>query len=74
MTVYEKLAEQCRELRKKAKISQKDLAEKIGVSPTLITKFEKNGIKLSAERLNDIFGVLGYQLDISGKKTTSTCA
>jgi len=74
MTVYARLAEKCRELRKKAKISQKELAEKIGVDPTLITKFEKNGIKLSAERLNDIFNVLGYELDLSEKKTLLTSA
>jgi len=74
MTVYTRLAQKCRELRKEAKLSQKELAEKIGVDPTLITKFEKNGIKLSAERLNDIFNVLGYELDLSEKKTLLTCA
>lgn len=71
MTVYENLAEQCRNLRKKANLSQKELAEKIGVDPTLITKFEKKGIKLSAERLNDIFNVLGYEIGITEKKTLS---
>lgn len=70
MTVYARLAQKCRELRKEAKLSQKELAEKIGVDPTLITKFEKNGIKLSAERLNDIFNVLGYEIDLSEKKTS----
>jgi transcriptional regulator with XRE-family HTH domain len=67
--VYELLGEKVRELRKKAKLSQMDLAKKAGVSQSELSKFENRGEDIrSIGRVNALLTVLGYQLDISEKK------
>jgi len=70
MTIYDKLADKIVELRKKSGLKQKDLAEKIGVHPTVISRFEKKTIKLSVERIESILDVLGFELQPveNGKK------
>lgn len=70
------------ELRKKAGISQKDLAERVGLSPSALCQIEKRGIKNpKIERLTQIFyeikAPIGYALWKAGfpvyKDNPGTC-
>jgi transcriptional regulator with XRE-family HTH domain len=68
------LGQKARELRKQAKLTQQQVAEKIGVYREDLSAFESRGEKIgSLEKINAIFECLGYQLDISEKKTMLTC-
>lgn len=66
------LGQKAKDLRKKAKLTQKQVAEKIGIYQNDLSAFESRGEKIgSLEKINAIFDCLGYQLDISEKKTLS---
>lgn len=66
-----KLSEECKRLREEAGLSQGELAEKIGMSSSMISKWEKKKIHLSLERIVQLLDALGYCLAPSQKKTTS---
>ena len=69
------LGQKAKELRKAAKLTQQQVAEKIGVYREDLSAFESRGEKIgSLEKINSIFDCLGYQLDISEKKTLLTSA
>jgi transcriptional regulator with XRE-family HTH domain len=57
---YQYVGRRLRELREKAGIKQKELAQKLGISPSVLSEAEKGGEKLSAYRINQILGALGY--------------
>ena len=68
MTVYDRLAHEIETLRKKQGLKQKEVAEKVGISPSVYSRFERNGLKLSVDRIEHILNVLGYTLIPSKKK------
>ena len=66
---FTKLGQQFQQLREKAGLSQTELARLIDIDPSVLSKFEKKGQKLPADRINQIANVLGYELTIAEKKT-----
>jgi len=69
MTIQE-LGQQVRDLRKKAKLSQVELAEIAGFTQSEISLFESRGEKItSVERIDKLLNALGYQIELSQKKT-----
>lgn len=68
------LGEKARELRKKAKLTQQDVAEKLGIRQADVSAFESRGEVIgSIERINALFNLYGYEIAIAEKKTASTC-
>jgi transcriptional regulator with XRE-family HTH domain len=67
------LGQKAKDLRKRAKLTQQQVAEKIGVYREDLSAFERRGEKIgSLEKINSIFDCLGYQLDISEKNYVDT--
>ena len=67
--IYVELGNAFKELRKKAQLSQKDIAERTGISQAEISKFENKGEEVrSVARINTLFECLGYELKLSEKK------
>ena len=67
--IYMQLGEAFRQLRKKAKLSQKEISDKTGISQTEISKFESKGEEIrSVARVNTLLNALGFELAISEKK------
>lgn len=58
------IAYQILQLRKKKKISQAQLAKKIGTKQSNIARIESGQQNLSVETLDKIAGALGYELKI----------
>ena len=66
--IYVELGNAFKELRKKAQLSQKDIAERTGISQAEISKFENKGAEVrSVARINTLFECLGYELKLSEK-------
>lgn len=74
------LGQKVREVRKKAKLTQQQLAEKIGIYQNDLSAFESRGEKIGMEKITAIFECLGFELKIgydvqvAEKKTMLTCA
>lgn len=71
---FKNLGEQVQTLREKAGLSQTELANIIKIDSSVLSKFEKKGQKLPADRINQIVNVLGYELTLQEKKTASITA
>jgi len=67
--IYKGLAHKIKDLREKKGLKGKDIAEAVNIHPTVYSKFEKHGQKLPLERIEQILNVLGYEFDITEKKT-----
>jgi transcriptional regulator with XRE-family HTH domain len=68
--IYKSLGEKMRELRKKAKMTQDEVAQKAGIHRTEISAFESRGEQIrSFEKIQTILNCLGYDFDITEKKT-----
>ena len=63
-------------LRKKLKLSQTDLAEKIGISKSQMIRYESKGAQPTADVLNKLTGVLGTTADflMNGSKDDKAIA
>ena len=67
--IRKQLGEKARELRKAAKMTQQEVAEKIGARQTDLSAFETKGDAIgSIERINALFDLFGYELSVSKKK------
>lgn len=67
--VRKQLGEKARDLRNTLKMTQKDVAEKLGVRQADISAFESKGDVIgSIERINALFNLFGYEIDITEKK------
>lgn len=66
---FKQVGQQIQQLREKAGLSQTELARIIDIDPSVLSKFEKKGQKLPADRINQIANVLGYELAFQEKKT-----
>lgn len=67
--VRKQLGEKARDLRKTLKMTQQDVAEKLGVRQADISAFESKGDVIgSIERINALFNLFGYEIDITQKK------
>lgn len=68
------IGKRIRDLREKAGMKKKDLAEKIGISPTFLSNVENDGKKISAFQINRILKALGLTqsdlMDDEGKKNS----
>lgn len=62
--ICEMLGKQIRDIRKKQGLSQKKLAEKMGVSQQLISRIEKGGENVSLITLKNISDALGKKVTI----------
>ena len=71
---YKMMGEKLRDLRKSAKMTQGDLALKVGLHQGDLSAFESRGDKIrSADKINALFSVFGFELlpiekDTSEKK------
>lgn len=71
---YASLGARIKELREQANMSQGQVAERAGVYQTELSAFETRGAKIrGADKINKILDVIGYQLEVTQKKTTSIC-
>lgn len=67
--ILQELGQKIRDLRKKAKISQAELAELTGFTQSEISLFENRGEKItSVERIDRLLNALGYQIELTQKK------
>ena len=55
-------------IRYESKMSQRDLAKKIGIAQSTIARMEKNMHSISIGNFTKILSALGYKLDIVKKK------
>ncbi len=55
-------------IRHESKMSQKDLAQKIGIAQSTIARMEKNIHSMSISNFTKLLSVLGYELKISKKE------
>ena len=55
---YVKLGQDIKALRTSKGIKQAELAEKMGVTATMLSEFENKGTKISAYRINQIMEIL----------------
>ena len=62
ISISDQLAPQLRSLRKVRKLSQADLARKLGVSQSRIAAIERNPATVSAGQLLEFLSVLGVNL------------
>ena len=71
---YQWLGKRIRELREKAGIKKKDLAEKLGVTATFLSNIENKGQKISAYQITRLLKVMGLSqgdlFDEEGKKNS----
>jgi len=67
-TFYKEWGKEIAALRERAGMKKKELAEKIGVTPSMISDFENGGKKLSAWRINQCLEVFGKALQPGKKK------
>lgn len=71
--IRKQLGEKARELRKSAKMTQQEVADKLGVRQTDVSAFESKGDVIgSVERINALFNLFDCELTISEKKTPLT--
>ena len=55
-------------IRYESKISQRDLAKKIGIAQSTIARMEKNMHSMSISNFTKLLGTLGYKLEIVEKE------
>ncbi len=55
-------------IRHESKMSQNDLAQKIGIAQSTIARMEKNMHSMSIGNFTKLLSVLGYKLKISKKE------
>jgi len=58
----EKLAEFVKQRRKKAQLTQEDLASRAGVALTVIRKIEQDKGNLNLEKANQVLKMFGHEL------------
>ena len=54
-------------IRYESKMSQRDLAKKIGIAQSTIARMEKNMHSMSISNFTKLLGALGYKLEIVEK-------
>ena len=71
---YTWLGNRLRELREKSGKKKREVAEKLGISPTFLSKVENDGKKISAYQINRALKVMGFSqsdlFDEEGKKNS----
>jgi transcriptional regulator with XRE-family HTH domain len=55
-------------IRYESKMSQRDLAKKIGIAQSTIARMEKNMHSMSISNFTKLLSALGYELDIVKKE------
>ena len=55
-------------IRYESKISQRELAKKIGIAQSTIARMEKNMHSMSISNFTKLLGALGYKLEIVEKE------
>lgn len=58
-------------IRYESKISQRDLAKKIGIAQSTIARMEKNMHSMSISNFTKLLSALGYRLEIVEKEKTN---
>ncbi len=58
-------------IRYESKISQRDLANRIGIAQSTIARMEKNMHSMSISNFTKLLGTLGYKLEIVKKEETN---
>lgn len=70
----QKLGRKAQEIREKSGKTQKDIAGAIGIYQNDLSVFETKGEKLGIAKIVALFDFLGYDIDVSEKKTSLNCA
>ena len=58
-------------IRYESKMSQRDLAKKIGIAQSTIARMEKNMHSMSISNFTKLLSALGYKLEIVKKEKTN---
>ena len=58
-------------IRYESKMSQRDLANRIGIAQSTIARMEKNMHSMSISNFTKLLGTLGYKLEIVKKEETN---
>ena len=58
-------------IRYESKMSQRDLAKKIGIAQSTIARMEKNMHSMSISNFTKLLSALGYRLEIVEKEKTN---
>ena len=73
--IRKQLGEKARQLRKSAKMTQQEVADKLGIRQNDVSAFESKGeIIGSVERINALFNLFDCELAVSEKKTQLSIA
>lgn len=70
MSYYVRFGKELRRIRRENGLTQKNLAEALGISQSILSSIERGKPKIKdAGKLDEILDLLGYSLTISQKKT-----
>ena len=69
---HKQLGEKIAKIRETANLSQKKVADAINIAQSMLSKFENQGEKLPADKINDLLDMMGYELGIVEKKSLLT--
>lgn len=67
---HKQLGEKIAKIRETANLSQKKVADAINIPQSMLSKFENQGEKLPADKINDLLDMMGYELGIVEKKAS----
>jgi transcriptional regulator with XRE-family HTH domain len=66
---FYKIAQETKRLRKEQKLTQKEMADKVGITRQTLSKLEQGSIdKVSLQVFLKVLDVLGYELEISKRQ------
>lgn len=65
---HKQLGEKISKIREGLGLSQKKVAQTIDIPQSMLSKFETQGEKLPADKINEMLDLMGYELDVVEKK------
>ena len=66
---HKQLGEKISKIREELGLSQKKVAQTIDIPQSMLSKFETQGEKLPADKINEMLDLMGYELDVVEKKS-----
>lgn len=68
---HKQLGEKISKIREELGLSQKKVAQTIDIPQSMLSKFETQGEKLPADKINEMLDLMGYELDVVEKKKSA---
>ena len=68
---HKQLGEKITKIREELGLSQKKVAQTIDIPQSMLSKFETQGEKLPADKINEMLDLMGYELDVVEKKKSA---